>query len=628
MKAIPQKDGFTLAQKVVGMVICVIVCLAVALCVNLSVALSDYAERICIERQSANLRVAWDVLHGYGEGFHVTDGKLYVGEHPLNGDLAAVDKIQDLVGGVATIFMGDERVATNVKKPDGSRAVGTKLAAGPTYDQVLLKGLPYHGEAAILGENYLTAYEPIRNASGGVIGVLFVGIRKSEYFAGIHTLLWHSALLTLLVTLVVVTISVLVTRRMFRPLDSLRRAAERMAAGDTTVKIDCTERRDDIGRLALVLQKQQETAQAKARAEAENARSEAARLDLLTANAEAARTRESEARRVLEERYAAAAEQQRTVAALATGLDQLSSGRLRHRIATPFAAEYEKLRGDFNAAMKNLSDTLAAIADGAESIRTATESIRTDTSELADRTRLQSSRLATTMASLGRVTAGIGQTASAASTTRITVDAARNDAQKSAAVVREAITAMSHIEDSSKQIQQIIGVIDDIAFQTNLLALNAAVEAARAGEQGRGFAVVATEVRNLASRSSDAAKQIKALILRSSEHVASGTVLVGATGEALERIATQVEEINGMVREIDSNAIAQAGEVREVEGALNELDALTRQNNSMVEGSTRATEALVESAVTLSERLQRFELQPGDETARMARTASPARRRA
>jgi methyl-accepting chemotaxis protein len=203
-----------------------------------------------------------------------------------------------------------------------------------------------------------------------------------------------------------------------------------------------------------------------------------------------------------------------------------------------------------------------------------------------------------------------------------------NDAQKSAAVVREAITAMSQIEDSSKQIQQIIGVIDDIAFQTNLLALNAAVEAARAGEQGRGFAVVATEVRNLASRSSDAAKQIKALILRSSEHVASGTVLVGATGEALERIATQVEEINGMVREIDSNAIAQAGEVREVEGALNELDALTRQNNSMVEGSTRATEALVESAVNLSERLQRFELQPGDEAALMARTASPARRRA
>jgi methyl-accepting chemotaxis protein len=175
-------------------------------------------------------------------------------------------------------------------------------------------------------------------------------------------------------------------------------------------------------------------------------------------------------------------------------------------------------------------------------------------------------------------------------------------------VVHQAIEAMSHIEDSSKQIQQIIGVIDDIAFQTNLLALNAAVEAARAGEQGRGFAVVAAEVRNLASRSSEAAKQIKGLILRSSEQVGSGTALVGATGAALERIATQVEEINGMVCAIDSNAVAQASEVRAVEEAMTELDALTRQNNDMVAASTHDTEALAQSAVQLAERLQRFEL--------------------
>jgi methyl-accepting chemotaxis protein len=603
--------AWTLSQKVVALVISVIVCLSAALCLNVGVALSRYAEHICIERQSANMRVAWDVLHGYGSDFHVSDGKLYVGTHVLNGDLAAVDKIQVLVGGAATIFMGDERIATNVKKPDGSRAIGTKLAAGPIYDQTLKQGLPYHGEAPILGETYLTAYEPIRDVGGAVIGALFVGIRKSEFFAGIHALMLQLALVTLLVAAVAVAASVLVARRMFRPLDALRSSAERLAEGDFSANIDGATRQDDIGKLAQVLQKHQETSRAKAQAEAESARNQHARVEMEAANAKARREHDANERRALEERVATAAEQQRIVECLATGLEHLSSGQLRHRIDRPFAADYEQLRRDFNKAMQTLSDTLGAIADGAESIRTGTESIRAGTSELSERTRQQASRLATTTSALGRVTQGIQETANAASTTRVTVDAARDAAQKSAAVVRQAIEAMSEIEGSSKQIQQIIGVIDDIAFQTNLLALNAAVEAARAGEQGRGFAVVAAEVRNLASRSSDAAKQIKGLILRSSEQVGSGTALVDATGVALERIATQVEEINDMVRAIDSNAVAQASEVRAVGEALTELDALTQQNNAMVAASTHDTEALAQSAVELAERLQRFELDAG-----------------
>jgi len=605
--------AWTLSQKVVALVISVIVCLSAALCLNVWVALSRYAEHICIERQSANMRVAWDVLHGYGSDFHVSDGKLYVGTHVLNGDLAAVDKIQVLVGGAVTIFMGDERIATNVKKPDGSRATGTKLAAGPIYDQTLKQGLPYHGEAPILGETYLTAYEPIRDGGGAVIGALFVGIRKSVFFAGIHAVMLQLALVTLLVAAVAVAASVLVARRMFRPLDALRSSAERLAVGDFSANIDGATRYDEIGELAQVLQKHQETSRAKAQAEAEaeSARIQHARVEMEAANAKVQRERDANERRALEERVATAAEQQRIVECLATGLEHLSSGQLRHRIDRPFPAEYEKLRRDFNKAMQTLSDTLGAIADGAESIRTSTESIRSGTSELSERTRQQASHLATTTSALGRVTQGIQETANAASTTRVTVDAARDAAQKSAAVVRQAIEAMSEIEGSSKQIQQIIGVIDDIAFQTNLLALNAAVEAARAGEQGRGFAVVAAEVRNLASRSSDAAKQIKGLILRSSEQVGSGTALVDATGVALERIATQVEEINDMVRAIDNNAVAQASEVRAVGEAMAELDALTQQNNALVDASTQDTKALAQSAVDLTERLHRFELDAG-----------------
>jgi len=601
-------EAWTLPQKVVALVIAVIVCLSVTLCLNVGLALDRYAEQICIDRQQANMRVGWEVLHGYGTDFHVADGKLYVGSHLLNGDFDSVDKIQTLVGGAATIFLGDERIATNVKKPDGSRAVGSKLAPGPAYDQVLVRALPYHGEATILGEPYLAAYEPIRDAAGAVIGALFVGVPKSDFFAGIRSLLLTCALVTLLVTAAAVAASVFFARRMFQPLDVLRRSAERLAEGDFSMEIGFTQRRDDIGQLAQVLRKHQETSRAKARTEAENTRIEAARLELEAANTRAQQERDARERRELKERVAAATEQQCTVEILGTGLDQLSAGKLRHRIESVFPAQYEKLRCDFNIAMQSLAETMAAIAGGAHTVQTGTESIRADISKLSDRTRQQASRLATTTEALGRVTRGIEETARAASTTRVTVDAARDAAQTSALVVRQAIEAMSTIEDSSKQIQQIIGVIDDIAFQTNLLALNAAVEAARAGDQGLGFAVVAAEVRNLASRSSDAAKQIKTLILRSSEQVGNGTALVGATGKALERIATQVDEINSMVREIDSNAIAQSGEIRAVEGALTELDALTRQNNSMVEASTEATEALSQSALDLTGRLQRFDL--------------------
>ncbi|HYA75098.1 MAG TPA: methyl-accepting chemotaxis protein, partial [Roseiarcus sp.] len=201
---------------------------------------------------------------------------------------------------------------------------------------------------------------------------------------------------------------------------------------------------------------------------------------------------------------------------------------------------------------------------------------------------------------------------------REVVAAADGDAKKGAQVVRQAVAAMDAIAKSAQQISQIIGVIDEIAFQTNLLALNAGVEAARAGEAGRGFSVVASEVRALAQRSAEAAKEIKALISASATQVGHGVKLVGDTGKSLERMMAQVVEINAVVGEIAAGAKEQALGLAEVNTAINQMDQVTQRNATMVEESTAATHALSQETARLSGLIGQFRLGEagGDATAR------------
>jgi methyl-accepting chemotaxis protein len=243
-----------------------------------------------------------------------------------------------------------------------------------------------------------------------------------------------------------------------------------------------------------------------------------------------------------------------------------------------------------------------------QAIRSGTKEISTAADDLSRRTEQQAASLEETAAALGEITNTVRKTAAGATHARQAVSTAKSDAEKGGEVVRQAVNAMSGIEKSSQQIGQIIGVIDEIAFQTNLLALNAGVEAARAGDAGRGFAVVASEVRALAQRSADAAKEIKSLISTSTAQVEDGVELVGETGKALERIFSQIAEIDTIVSEIATSAQDQATGLQEVNTAVTQMDQVTQQNAAMVEESTAASHTLSQETEELTRLIGRFQI--------------------
>ena len=296
------------------------------------------------------------------------------------------------------------------------------------------------------------------------------------------------------------------------------------------------------------------------------------------------------------------------VAALGTGLGKLANGDLASHIDETFPAEYEKLRADFNRAVDSLSDALVAVTRSTSGIRTASSEISAASDDLSHRTEQQAASLEETAASMDEITSTVRETAAGAAKVNSVVGEAKNDAEASGRVVREAVTAMGGIEKSSQEISEIISVIDGIAFQTNLLALNAGVEAARAGDAGKGFAVVASEVRALAQRSADAAKDVKTKILASTEQVENGVELVGETGKSLERIVDRINEISALVATIATSAEHQASGLQQVNIAVGEMDNVTQQNAAMVEQSTAAARSLASDADELARHVGRFKL--------------------
>ena len=329
-----------------------------------------------------------------------------------------------------------------------------------------------------------------------------------------------------------------------------------------------------------------------------------------------------EKRRIDRRRVAAAAEQAVVVAALAEGLERLSAGAITFRVEQNFAPEYEKLRVDFNTAMERLMDTMTVVAARTTAIRLRTDGIAKASDDLSKRTERQAASVEATATALDQIAATMRKTAEGSQHAREVVGDAKMKAERSGELVRQAVEAMGSIEKSSRQITQIIGVIDDIASQTDILALNAGVEAARAGEAGRGFAVIASGVRTLAQRSAEAANKIKALISASSRQVEQGVRVVGETGKALEQIVVRVAEINGIVTEIAVSAGEQATGLDQVNTAVNQLDQVTQQNVAMIEETSAASQTLSQETEDLAGLISHFDI--GHDVD--AGSARPARR--
>ena len=491
-----------------------------------------------------NLQILQTELRQRGDA-QVRDGVLYYGDTRINDDTAIVDAVREKAGGTATIFLEDLRIATNVTKPDGSRAVGTRLSAEAVIETVLRQGKAFRGEAEILGEAYYTIYEPILS-DGQVVGILYVGLRKAEFAAS------HG-----------------------EGASETGAPAGAAAISRALAALDRSARTQGEMAQAAIVQRQQ----------AEDLR------------------RQHEARR-----QAQAAEQRQVVADLSAALEHLAQGDLTRPIAAPFPADYESLRLNYNSALHRLHDAIAEISSGVDSLREGSNGISSAADQLAHRTEQQAASLEETAAALNEITATVQATSAGARKARQTVESTHADVERSGQTMSQAVTAMERIEASARQMEQIIGVIDEIAFQTNLLALNAGVEAARAGESGRGFAVVAQEVRALAQRAADAAREIRQLILGSNEQVALGASLVNQTGEALSKVVGQVGEIARLISEIASSAVEQASGLEEVNGAVNQMDQFTQQNAVMVEESNAASHAIRLEADRLSNKVSVFKV--------------------
>jgi methyl-accepting chemotaxis protein len=426
--------------------------------------------------------------------------------------------------------------------------------------------------------------------------------------AKLSTILWSLA--TVLVAGITIVLAVMLGRSITRPLAALTGSLQAIAGGNYDADVPGTSRKDEIGVMANAVAHLQDGAREKIRLEEQE---EANRI---------ATAREREANDF--EKNARAEELSFAVSALANGLGRLAAGDISEDIGETFTADLDRLRLDFNAAQAHLRSVLSVVDATARSIRLNAAEMESASGDLSHRTEQQAASLEETAAALEEITATVKSSSERASEAGEIASRTVQATSRSAAVVGNAVEAMGRIESSAAKISQIISVMDDIAFQTNLLALNAGVEAARAGEAGKGFAVVAQEVRELAGRSANAAKEIKALINASNAEVKAGVSLVTETGETLGEIEHFVNDMLHRIQSIAGSSQEQFASLSAINGSVTSMDQMTQRNAAMVEQTSAATAQLSTEAQTLAEGLASFNLSPGGNRAQMGRVRSAA----
>ncbi|MBB3945049.1 methyl-accepting chemotaxis protein [Rhizobium skierniewicense] len=416
----------------------------------------------------------------------------------------------------------------------------------------------------------------------------------------LKTFILHTLAVLGAIALALATVCVLIViRGVIKPIQLMTGSMSSLASGNVDLEIPGADRKDEIGKMAQNVLIFRNNALERIRLEQE---------------ADANRSLSEKERIAREEQKAKeAADTSFAVDHLADALSRLADGEVSYRISQPFVQHLDVVRANFNSSAEKLQSALNSVAVNARGIDAGANEIRAAADDLAKRTEQQAASVEETAAALEQITTTVKDSTKRAQEAGQLVSKARTGAEQSGDVVRKAVIAMEQIEKSSSEISNIISVIDEIAFQTNLLALNAGVEAARAGEAGKGFAVVAQEVRELAQRSANAAKDIKALITTSNGQVQQGVQLVGETGRALETIVAEVQEINRHVLAIVDGAQEQSSGLQQINTAVNQMDQDTQKNAAMVEEQTAASHTLAREAASLNHLLGQFKLGGGYE---------------
>jgi methyl-accepting chemotaxis protein len=541
----------------------------------------------------------------------MVDGK-FAGVAGADFDLAFVQKLAESVK--ASIY--DGKASVDIVTSAGLVVASSEHAdkIGGAYSAVrgdvakVLPDIAKGAESVVADDNAFTAIAPIANGRTqstwsvvvdvprGVALAKAAGLRDALSSRNTQDMTLQAIVSAVMAILGIVAMWV-VAGGIAGPIGAMTAAMRRLAGGELQIDVPGAGRPDEIGAMAGAVGVFRENAIANRQLEADAS----AQRDMS----------EAERRRVAEAEHRKASETTHATMQIGLGLQHLADGDLGFRLTEPFAADFEQLRQDFNRSVSQLSHALSAVASSAESIDSGSREISRSADDLSKRTEQQAASLEETAAALDEITANVNNSSQRADEARKIAARANESATESGRVVAGAVDAIHRIEQSSSQIANIIGVIDEIAFQTNLLALNAGVEAARAGDAGKGFAVVAQEVRELAQRSAQAAREIKELIQSSTAEVGHGVKLVSETGEALKTIADYVVNINHHMEAIATSAREQAVGLSEVNTAVNQMDQVTQQNAAMVEEANAASGALADESHTLKDLIARFRLEQG-----------------
>jgi methyl-accepting chemotaxis protein len=477
---------------------------------------------------------------------------------------------------------------------------------------------------------------PFSTPGMGRTWAVILDVPIETFTAPVRSEVIESSLTGLTILALVLAVLFIASSRMVqRPLAQMLKAINSLAARDYDISLPSVERHDEMGAMAIsvstlrrgLLEKDAlEAEQVQLRQQAEAAREqqiadetrirqerEERRLADQARDASELAKREDGRRAEKAENSKRASELSSVIGNLADGLRGLATGNLEVSISAEFPNAYEQLRLDFNNTVTHLVSLVSSISTATHEIVGGTQEISRATTDLSRQTEHSAASLEETAAALNELTASVKSAATSSRNADALVRETSQKANATTSVLKETVTAMEAIKDSSDRISKIIDVIDDIAFQTNLLALNAGVEAARAGEAGRGFAVVASEVRELSQRSSAAAREIDDLISQSSSQVLNGVSLVGRTGDALDAILKSVGVIATHVGEIASSADEQATGLSEINSAVAQLDRVQQQSAATFEETSAACVALDNQASELSYLVGQFSFKKQDQ---------------